>query len=68
MKKNIVMNEYGVKIDFNVALSLMDDELREKVHMELAPCTEQDFFDAYAKAYAEKYGEEWVLDNPNPTI
>ena len=68
MKKNIVMNEYGVKIDFNIALSLMDDELREKVHMELAPCTEQDFFDAYAKAYAEKYGEEWVLDNPNPTI
>lgn len=68
MKKNIVMNEYGVKIDFNVALSLMDDELREKVHMELAPCTEQEFFDAYAKTYVEKYGEEWVLDNPNPTI
>lgn len=68
MKKNIVMNEYGVKIDFNVALSLMDDELREKVHMELAPCTEQEFFDTYAKAYKEKYGEEWVLNNPNPTI
>lgn len=63
-----VMNEYGVKIDFNVALSLMDDELREKVHMELVPCTEQEFFNAYAKAYEEKYGEEWILSNPNPTI
>lgn len=63
-----VMNEYGVKIDFNVALSLMDDELREKVHMELAPCTEQEFFDTYAKAHEEKYGEEWILSNPNPTI
>lgn len=68
MKKDTVMNEYGVKIDFNVALSLMDDELREKVHMELAPCTEQEFFDTYAKTHKEKYGEKWLLSEPNPTI
>lgn len=63
-----VTNEWGTEFDYEVAVDFMDDELREKVHMELAPCTEQDFFDAYAKAYAEKYGEEWILSNPNPTI
>ena len=64
-----VTNEYGEEINYDVAVAFMDDdELREQLHMELAPCTEQEFFDAYAKAYEEKYGEEWFLSKPNPTI
>ena len=63
-----VTNEYGEEINYDVAVNFMDDELREQLHMKLAPCTEQEFFNAYAKAYEEKYGEEWFLSKPNPTI
>lgn len=63
-----VTNEYGEEINYDVAVDFMEDELREKLHMELAPCTEQEFFNAYAKAYEEKYGEEWFLTEPNPII
>lgn len=64
-----VINKYGVKVDYHIAVDFMeDDELREQLHMELAPCSNQEFFDAYAKAYEEKYGEGWILSEPNPTI
>ena len=49
---------YGNEVNFEAAAELMDDELREELHQELAPCTAQEFFDAYAKAYAEKFGKE----------
>ncbi len=61
-----VTNEWGTEFDYEVAVDFMDDELREQLHMELAPCTEQEFFNAYAKAYEEKYGEEWELAKSNP--
>lgn len=40
-----VINSYGTEINYNAAVELMDDELREEVHADLAPCTEQEFFD-----------------------
>lgn len=49
------------QVDFEAAVNLMDDEIREALHAELAPCTEQEFFDAYCKAYEEKYGEEFAI-------
>lgn len=61
-----VFNEYEVEIYFDVAIAMMDDEIREDLHAELAPCTDQEFFDAYAKAHAEKFGEEWELSKANP--
>lgn len=61
-----VKNEYGVKIDYEIAVMMMDDEIREDLSAELAPCSEQEFFDAYAKAHSEKFDEEWELDKPNP--
>lgn len=64
---NVVINSYGDEIYFNSAVGLMDDEIREDLHMSIAPCTNQEFFDAYCKAHAEKYGEAWLLDCPNPT-
>lgn len=60
-----VLNEYGVMIDFDVAVELMDDELRDKLAMEAFE-TEQEFFDAYAEAHYEKFGEEWELAKPHP--
>lgn len=48
-------------VDFEAAVNLMDDEIREALHAELAPCTEQEFFDAYCKAHEEKYGEKFAV-------
>ena len=49
------------QVDFEAAVNLMDGEIREAIHAELAPCTEQEFFDAYCKAHEEKYGEEFAI-------
>lgn len=48
-------------IDFDAAVMLMDDEIREDIHSKLAPCTDQEFIDAYASAHEEKYGEEFQV-------
>lgn len=61
-----VKNEYGVVVDYETAVSFMDDELREKIHWEIAPCTEQEFFDEYAKRHEEKFGETWEPAKENP--
>lgn len=42
-----VINRDGHEINFEAAVSLMDDELREELNRELAPCTEQEFFEAF---------------------
>lgn len=61
-----VINSAGTEIDYNAVVNYMDDEIRETLHEELAPCTEQEFFTAYEKAHLEKYGEEWELSKENP--
>lgn len=61
-----VVNAFGQLINYDVAVNFMDDDLREKLHFELAPCTDQEFFDAYEKAHQEKFGEVWVLGEANP--
>lgn len=61
-----VINMNGTEINYEAAVMLMDEEIRESLHFELAPCTEQEFFTAYEKAHAEKYGEEWELSKENP--
>jgi hypothetical protein len=62
-----VKNQHGKELDFDATVVLMDDDIREQLHNDLAPCTEQEFFDAYAKAHEEKFREEWELAKPNPT-
>lgn len=64
-----VINGYGIEVDFELAVGLMDDDLRELVHVETAPCTTQEFFDAYAAKHAEKYGEnDWQPAQKNPVM
>lgn len=63
-----VTNSYGVEIHFSVATTLMDDDLREELHRNIAPCSCQEFFDKYAKAHGEKFGKPWVCDEYNPEI
>jgi len=60
-----VINQSGKGIDFNAALSLMDDDIREALHAE-GYDTEQAFFSAYEQAHAEKYGAPWELSKENP--
>lgn len=61
-----VTNKNGTEIDFNVAVMLMDDEIREELHEDMAPCTDQEFFSAYEARHEAKYGEEWELSKENP--
>lgn len=61
-----VKNFYGIEINFDVAVNLMDDEIREQIHTDMAPCAEQDFFDEYAKRHEAKFGEVWELAKENP--
>ena len=48
MKKDIVKEiiEHG---DYDIAVQLMDDELREDIHIDLAPCTKEEFLREYIK-------------------
>nr|DAT72235.1 MAG TPA: hypothetical protein [Caudoviricetes sp.] len=66
MEIKMVKNLNDVEIYWDSAVNLMDDDLREELNGELAPCTEQEFFTAYEKAHAEKFGEEWELSKENP--
>lgn len=51
----------GSEIDFDAAVNLMDDEIREELHAELAPCGNQEFLDAYVERHAQKYGEDFQV-------
>lgn len=55
-KMKVMLN--GCEVDFDACVSLMDDEIREELHAEMAPCTEQEFLDAYVKRHAEKFDGE----------
>ena len=35
------------KYNYEIIEEYMDNELRERLHSKLAPCTEQEFFDRY---------------------
>lgn len=63
---SLVINEYGQLIHYNAAVNMMDDDLRDELAMELAPCTDQKFFEAYEKAHQEKFDEVWELSKNNP--
>ena len=52
----------GEMVDFDAAVNLMDDEIRETVHADIAPCTDQDFMDEYVKRHEAKYGETFEIN------
>lgn len=57
-----VYDSNGNAIDWYVAVNLMDDELREQLHSELAPCDEQTFYNAYILKHKEKFNEEFIVN------
>ena len=46
---------------YQAAVELMDDEIRESVHQDLSPCTDEEFLIEYMKRHAEKYGMDFVV-------
>ena len=54
--KWIIENGY-----YEAAVNLMDDEIREELHNEMAPCTDIEFLEAYMERHKEKYGEEFEI-------
>lgn len=52
----------GHEVDFDACVNLMDNDIREDLHREMADnCTEQEFLDAYCEARSNKYGEEFQI-------
>ena len=49
-----------VKLD--VAVNYMDDDLREQVHQELAPCTDEEFMTRYRELHLAKFGKEFTVE------
>jgi hypothetical protein len=58
----MVKNMDGKEVYWDAAVALMDDDIREQLHEEMAPCTDQEFFTAYEKAHKEKFGEEFIVN------
>lgn len=56
-----VFNWDGREVDYDSAVALMDDDIRGVLHANLAPCSEQVFFDAYLIAHYAKYGEDFAI-------
>ena len=48
-------------VDFEACVMLMDDDLREEIHEDMAPCGEQEFLDEYVRRHSEKFGEEFTI-------
>ena len=66
-KNVVVVNSWGKKIcenngDWDAIVNYMDRDITEELHLKLAPCTNQEFFDAYCKAHEKKFGETFVWD------
>jgi len=50
-------NRWQDASDWKVVVEHMDDDIREKVHAELAPCSRCEYLARYAELHHAKYGE-----------
>ena len=50
-----------IKKYWDAIVVLMDDEIREEMHNEMSPCTEEEFFEEYCKRHEEKFGSPFVI-------
>lgn len=69
-----VTNAAGTDIDFDAAVELMDDELRESLHSgggdpsgsNDTPGDEQEFFAWYCRLHLVRFGDEFEPNKRNP--
>ena len=59
MANKVLLN--GNVVDFEAAVNMMDDDIREELHNKLAPCTDQEFMDAYVEAHEAKFNERFEI-------
>nr|DAW94516.1 MAG TPA: hypothetical protein [Caudoviricetes sp.] len=59
-KMKTIKDYNGNKIDFEAAVMLMDDEIREQLHA-MGIEDEQEFYNAYCEKHYEKYNEEFEI-------
>jgi len=52
----------GKTFDFDAAVNLMDDEIREELSSAQDWESDQQFFDAYVKAHTDKFGADFILN------
>lgn len=55
--KTMVRDAYGNTIDFEAAVTMMDDTLREELHRAGDAATEQEFFNQYCEMHEVRFGE-----------
>jgi hypothetical protein len=55
-------NERLDKCRWDVIVHHMNDKLRERVHTELAPCSEAEFLARYMELHLAKYGAEFEIN------
>jgi hypothetical protein len=58
--ERVTTDNRGSDTDYNDAVERMDDEVREQVHADFAPCSHQEFFNRYCVRHFEKFGEDFV--------
>ena len=62
---NTVKNQYGREIDFDAAVNIMDDEVREQTAA--SGCVNhQAFFDVYCYYHLIRFGEDFEPNKENP--
>ena len=59
--KNMTAKEIIENNLYEAAVNLMDDELRESIHAEIAPCTDEEFLTRYMDEHEKKYGEKFTV-------
>ena len=64
----VVKNDYDVEVDYDAAVAMMDNDIREYLHRKMAPCTNQAFFDAYCAEHKKTFGEDFEFAKENPVV
>lgn len=50
-------------IDFEIAVQLMDDSLREEIHSNCCgDITEQEFYNIYCELHKERFNEDFLIN------
>jgi hypothetical protein len=58
----VIKNKHGEPIEYEDAVDYMDDDIREYLHHQLAPCPPQYFYEEYCKLHKEIYNEEYLTE------
>jgi hypothetical protein len=61
----VVKNSYGEPLEYDTVVEYMDDDIREYLHHQLAPCSAQYFYDEYCKMHKQIHDEEFFTEEEN---